>query len=173
MSPTPPPTPRPTPPSASDTPQGEPPDALRLDQQICFSLHAASRAFDSLYRILLKDLGLTYPQYLAMLVLWEHGEMPVRDLGRRLRLDSGTLSPLLKRLDAAGYVQRERDPSDERSVLVRPTSEGLALRERAQSIPLRIGAASGIEVNELHELRSRLDRLTQALDHAVQHQPAT
>ncbi|MGW7351343.1 MarR family winged helix-turn-helix transcriptional regulator [Streptomyces sp. NPDC054784] len=178
----------PLPQPASDTPPGtpgapadpadppdptEPPDpaapvdALRLDQQICFSLHAASRAFDGLYRVLLKDLGLTYPQYLAMLVLWEDGELPVRDAGRRLRLDSGTLSPLLKRLEAAGYVRRRRSPEDERSVLVSPTREGWALRERARSIPVRIGAAAGIEADDLHGLRERLDRLTRALDDAV------
>ena len=89
---------------------------LRLDRQICFSLHAASRAFDGVYRGMLKDLGLTYPQYLVMLVLWEHGELPVKKLGEHLRLDSGTLSPLLKRLETAGLVRRERSARDERSV---------------------------------------------------------
>src|SRR5215217_1932513 len=81
---------------------------LRLDRQICFSLHAASRAFNGVYRVILKDLGLTYPQYLVMLVLWEQGEMPVKKVGEHLRLDSGTLSPLLKRLETAGLVRRER-----------------------------------------------------------------
>src|ERR671922_2043504 len=81
-------------------------DWLRLDQQICFSLHAASRAFGGVYRVVLKDLGLTYPQYLVMLVLWEHGELPVKKLGEHLRLDSGTLSPLLKRLETAGLGRR-------------------------------------------------------------------
>lgn len=80
-------------------------DWLRLDQQICFSLSAASRAFGSVYRVVLKDLGLTYSQYLVLLVLWEHGELPVKRLGEHLRLDSGTLSPLLKRLEAAGLVR--------------------------------------------------------------------
>src|SRR3954451_4729216 len=81
---------------------------LRLDNQICFSLHAASRAFGSVYRVALKELGLTYPQYLVMLVLWEHGDLPVKRIGEYLRLDSGTLSPLLKRLEAGGLVRRER-----------------------------------------------------------------
>ena len=90
-------------------------DFLRLDQQICFSLNAASRAFNGVYRVVLKDLGLTYPQYLVMLVLWEHGPLPVKKVGEHLRLDSGTLSPLLKRLETAGLVRRERSARDERS----------------------------------------------------------
>ncbi|MFJ8544569.1 MarR family winged helix-turn-helix transcriptional regulator [Streptomyces sp. NPDC093586] len=139
-------------------------DWLRLDQQICFSLNAASRAFGGVYRALLKELGLTYPQYLVMLVLWEHGELPVKRLGERLRLDSGTLSPLLKRLEAAGLVHRERSARDERSVRVRPTEEGVALRERAAEVPRRIAAATGLDLAEIQDLRSRLDRLTTALD---------
>ncbi len=85
-------------------------DFLRLDGQICFALNAASRAFGGLYRVVLKDLGLTYPQYLVMLVLWEHGEMPVKEIGQHLRLDSGTLSPLLKRLEAAGSCAASAAP---------------------------------------------------------------
>ncbi|CAL9554408.1 MarR family winged helix-turn-helix transcriptional regulator [Streptomyces sp. NPDC090994] len=144
-----------------------PADWLRLDQQICFSLNAASRAFGGVYRVILKDLGLTYPQYLVMLVLWEHGELPVKRLGEHLRLDSGTLSPLLKRLEAAGLVRRERSAHDERSVQVRPTGEGLALRERALEVPRRIAAATGFDLAEIQDLRSRLDRLTTALDRAT------
>ncbi|MEV4047505.1 MarR family transcriptional regulator [Streptomyces sp. NPDC049744] len=139
-------------------------DWLRLDQQICFSLNAASRAFGGVYRVVLKDLGLTYSQYLVMLVLWEHGELPVKKLGEHLRLDSGTLSPLLKRLEAAGLVRRERSVRDERSVEVRLTGQGVALRERAVEVPRRISAATGLDLTEVQELRSRLDRLTAALD---------
>ncbi|MFG3253202.1 MarR family winged helix-turn-helix transcriptional regulator [Streptomyces sp. NPDC048172] len=142
-------------------------DLLRLDQQVCFSLNAASRAFSGLYRVLLKDLGLTYPQYLVMLALWEHGEMPVKELGERLRLDSGTLSPLLKRLEGAGRVRRERSASDERSVRVRLTDEGAALRERARLVPRRIAAATDFGADEIADLRARLDRLTEALDTAA------
>ncbi|MDQ0776850.1 DNA-binding MarR family transcriptional regulator [Streptomyces aurantiacus] len=142
-------------------------DYLRLDQQICFSLHAASRAFGGLYRVILKDLGLTYPQYLVMLVLWEHGELPVKKVGEHLRLDSGTLSPLLKRLETAGLVQRERSARDERSVLVGLTDEGVALREQALRVPRRISAATGFDVAEILDLRSRLDKLTDALDAAA------
>jgi DNA-binding MarR family transcriptional regulator len=139
---------------------------LRLDNQICFSLHAAARAFGSVYRVVLKELGLTYPQYLVMLVLWEHGELPVKRIGEYLRLDSGTLSPLLKRLEATGLVLRERSRDDERSVTVRPTSEGTALRERAALVPRRISAATGLPLDEITELRERLDTLTAALDAA-------
>ncbi|MFE1028866.1 MarR family winged helix-turn-helix transcriptional regulator [Streptomyces sp. NPDC058818] len=139
-------------------------DWLRLDQQICFSLNAASRAFNGVYRVVLKDLGLTYPQYLVMLVLWEHGELPVKKLGEHLRLDSGTLSPLLKRLEAAGLVHRERSARDERSVEVRLTGEGVALRERAVEVPRRIAAATGLDLAEVQDLRARLDRLTAAVD---------
>ncbi|MEV6172902.1 MarR family transcriptional regulator [Streptomyces sp. NPDC051954] len=142
-------------------------DWLRLDQQICFSLNAASRAFGGLYRVVLKDLGLTYPQYLVLLVLWEHGELPVKKLGEHLRLDSGTLSPLLKRLETAGLVHRERSARDERSVEVRLTEEGTALRERALEVPRRIAAATGFDIDEVRELRERLDRLTTALDTAA------
>ncbi|MFD5081319.1 MarR family winged helix-turn-helix transcriptional regulator [Kitasatospora sp. NPDC058406] len=145
------------------------PDAelLRLDQQICFSLNAASRAFGGVYRVLLKDLGLTYPQYLVMLVLWEQGELPVKRIGERLRLDSGTLSPLLKRLEAAGLVRRERSPEDERSVTVSLTEDGAALREQAGQVPRRLLTATGLPVDDLAELRALLDRVTVALDAAV------
>ncbi|CAM5275704.1 hypothetical protein SALBM311S_04428 [Streptomyces alboniger] len=128
-------TPTPTPPAAAASTAAAAENWLRLDSQICFSLHAASRAFNGVYRVLLKDLGLTYPQYLVMLVLWEQGELPVKKLGEHLRLDSGTLSPLLKRLETAGLVRRERSARDERSVEVRLTEEGAALRERAVRVP--------------------------------------
>jgi DNA-binding MarR family transcriptional regulator len=142
-------------------------DYLRLDNMICFSLHAASRAFDSVYRVVLKDLGLTYPQYLAMLTLWEHGELSVKKLGEHLRLDSGTLSPLLKRLEAAGLVRRERSAADERSVTVCLTDEGAALHEQALKVPRRIYDATGIGLEEVQDLHARLRRLTTALDSAV------
>ncbi|MFJ4519370.1 MarR family winged helix-turn-helix transcriptional regulator [Streptomyces sp. NPDC088810] len=143
-------------------------DWLRLDRQICFSLHAASRAFNGVYRVILKDLGLTYPQYLVMLVLWEQGELPVKKLGEQLRLDSGTLSPLVKRLEAAGLVRRERSAEDERSVLVQLTGEGTALRERALEVPRRIMSATGFDLSEIVDLRARLDQLTTALDAAAE-----
>ncbi|WP_437107089.1 MarR family winged helix-turn-helix transcriptional regulator [Streptomyces flaveolus] len=143
-------------------------DLLRLDRQICFSLHAASRAFNSVYRVILKDLGLTYPQYLVMLVLWEHGDLPVKKLGEQLRLDSGTLSPLVKRLEGAGLVRRERSTEDERSVRVHLTEEGSALRERALEVPHRIMSATGFDLAEIVDLHARLERLTTALDAAAE-----
>ncbi|GGV55494.1 MarR family transcriptional regulator [Streptomyces griseoloalbus] len=160
------PTPPPANPAAPPLP-GAADDWLRLDQQICFTLNAASRAFNGVYRVVLKDLGLTYPQYLVMLVLWEHGALPVKKLGEQLRLDSGTLSPLLKRLEAAGLVRRERSARDERSVEVRPTEEGTALRRRALAVPRRIVAATGFEIDEIRDLGARLHQLTTALDKAA------
>ncbi|MFG2137744.1 MarR family winged helix-turn-helix transcriptional regulator [Streptomyces sp. NPDC048650] len=141
-------------------------ELLRLDHQVCFHLHAASRAFGSVYRDALKDLGLTYPQYLAMLVLWEHGPQPVKAIGERLRLDSGTLSPLLKRLETAGLVRRERSAEDERSVTVHLTAAGEDLRTAALPVPRRILAATGLTVDELRTLRGLLGRVTDALDEA-------
>ncbi|MEU7007238.1 MarR family transcriptional regulator [Streptomyces sp. NPDC046332] len=139
-------------------------DFLRLDHQICFSLHAATRAFNGVYRAALKDLGLTYPQYLVMLVLWEHGELPVKRIGEHLRLDSGTLSPLLKRLEVAGYVERRRSAEDERSVTARPTETGTALRAKALAVPKRIAAATGMELEEIRGMRARLNELAARLD---------
>ncbi|WP_083975990.1 MarR family winged helix-turn-helix transcriptional regulator [Kitasatospora azatica] len=139
-------------------------DLLQLDLQVCFAVHAAARSFDRVYRRLLQDLGLTYPQYLVMLTLWEHGEQPVKRLGELLRLDSGTLSPLLKRLDAAGLVLRERSAQDERSVIVRLTPEGVALRAAAEQVPRQIAAASGLTAAKGRELRTSLEQLTATLD---------
>ncbi|MET9648524.1 MarR family winged helix-turn-helix transcriptional regulator [Streptomyces syringium] len=146
-------------------------ELLRLDHQICFSLHAASRAFGGVYRSALKDLALTYPQYLAMMVLWEHGPQPVKAIGERLRLDFGTLSPLLKRLESAGLLRRERSVEDERSVTVRLTEEGEALRERALSVPRRIAEAAGMPLNDIITLRGLLERLTDNLDAAQNGRP--
>jgi len=138
--------------------------AMRLDAQLCFALHAASRAFDGVYRVLLREFGLTYPQYLVLLVLWEHGELSVKNLGGKLRLDSGTLSPLLKRLEAAGWVERRRAVDDERSVLVRLTDAGSALRERIFQVRTGIGVAIGMDQTEAEALRAQLVELTKSLD---------
>ncbi|MFJ8040433.1 MarR family winged helix-turn-helix transcriptional regulator [Kitasatospora sp. NPDC096147] len=152
-----------------NTPPAELPeeDFLRLDSQICFSLHAASRAFNGVYRVILKDLGITYPQYLVMLVLWEQGALPVKRIGEHLRLDSGTLSPLLKRLEAAGLIRRERSPEDERSVTVSLTEAGAVLRAKAVEVPRRILAATGLPVAELATLHAQLAKVTTALDAAA------
>ncbi|MFI0018641.1 MarR family winged helix-turn-helix transcriptional regulator [Streptomyces griseus] len=145
------------------------PDAelLRLDHQVCFSLHAASRAFGGFYRQALKGLGLTYSQYLVMLVLWEHGPQSVKAIGERLQLDSGTLSPLLKRLETAGLVRRERSREDERSVVIDLTDEGTRLRERALSVPRGVLAATGLSLDEVLGLQDVLGRLTTALGKAA------
>ncbi|MFE9728626.1 MarR family winged helix-turn-helix transcriptional regulator [Streptomyces sp. NPDC005794] len=154
-------TPPPTPvPDLADLPDTE---LLKLDHQVCFSLQAASRAFGGVYREALRDLGLTYPQYLAMMVLWEQGPLPVKTIGERLRLDSGTLSPLLKRLESAGFVRRERSPEDERSVLVHLTDAGAGLRERALPVPRSVLRATGLSVQEILALQETLGRLTASL----------
>lgn len=131
---------------------------LLLDDQLCFALYAASRAVTQRYRPLLDELGLTYPQYLAMLVLWEHGAVPVKDIGTALQLDYGTLTPLIKRLEANGLVRRERSAQDERTVLVSLTHAGEELRERAATVPAAIGAAMGLTPRQFDDAK-RLLRL--------------
>lgn len=135
-------------------------DDLKLDKQVCFALYAASRAVINLYRPVLDALGLTYPQYLVLLVLWERGPALVKELGEALDLDSGTLSPLLKRLETAGLVRRERCAEDERSVRIHLTDSGSALRARASSVPRKLSGATGMELAELEALRDNLVRLT-------------
>jgi len=136
---------------------------LRLGQQLCFALYAASRAAVNLYRPVLEPLGLTYPQYLVLLVLWEHGETSVKDLGGALMLDSGTLSPLVKRMESAGLVARTRRADDERSVLVSLTPAGRALRRKATTVPTTIAAAAGLPEADLIDLRDRLLALTESI----------
>lgn len=131
-------------PAPATLPAIPPTGSLLLDDQLCFALYAASRAVTARYRPLLDELGLTYPQYLAMLVLWEQDSISVRDLGSALQLESSTLSPLLKRLEAAGLLRRERRPDDERSVAIHLTEAGAALRDRACGVPLAIGDAMGL-----------------------------
>ncbi|MCX5000171.1 MarR family transcriptional regulator [Streptomyces longwoodensis] len=132
--------------------------SLLLDDQLCFALYAASRAVIARYRPLLDELGLTYPQYLVLLVLWEQDEISVRELGAALQLESSTLSPLLKRLEAHGLLRRERRSDDERSVAIRLTGTGAALRERARAVPLAIGDAMGL-TREQDALAKQLLRL--------------
>ncbi|MGW1197939.1 MarR family winged helix-turn-helix transcriptional regulator [Streptomyces sp. NPDC002536] len=134
--------------------------SLLLDDQMCFALYAASRAVTGLYRPLLQDLGLTYPQYLVLLTLWSRDAIAVKELGAALHLDYGTLTPLLKRLEAAGLVRRERRPDDERAVTITLTEEGAALRERALAIPAAIGDAMGLDPEEFERTRATLRRLT-------------
>ena len=138
-------------------------EAPRLDRQVCFALYSASRAATAVYRPMLEDLGLTYPQYLVMLVLWESAPRGVKELGDELGLDSGTLSPLLKRLEALGFVERRRSGEDERRVAIHLTPAGQALSSKANGIPQHLADAAGLSAEELEQLRTTLGRLTEAL----------
>lgn len=135
---------------------------LALDQQVCFALAIASRSVIACYKPLLEPLGLTHPKYLVMLALWEHEPRRVKELAETLQLDPGTLSPLLKRLEAKGYVRRERDPHDERALAVVLTERGRALRTDAEAIPPAIVERLGVEVDELMDLHRRLTDLIAA-----------
>ena len=140
--------------------QEQVPDAwLHLDNQLCFALYSASLAMTRLYKPLLEPLGLTYPQYLALLVLWETDALNVRELGERLHLDSGTLTPLLKRMESAGWLTRERASGDERRVVVSLTVAGHALREQARAIPPQLAAATGCSADEMKQLVQQLQQL--------------
>ena len=137
--------------------------APRLDDQLCFALYSASRAVTMVYRPMLDELNLTYPQYLVMMVLWEEEPCTVGHLGARLHLDSGTLSPLLKRLEAIGYVRRERAADDERRVLITLTSAGRSLQERAACIPEQLLGSGNADVDDLVALRDAVRALADTL----------
>src|ERR1700716_324426 len=140
---------------------------LQLDNQICFAVYSTAHAFNRVYKPLLDRLGLTYPQYLVMLVLWERDGLPVKAIGERLFLDSGTLTPLLKRLEAADLIKRTRSAEDERQVLISLTVQGQALREKAKAVPQGILAASACSAGEMAAMKNDLvalrDRLNAAL----------
>jgi MarR family transcriptional regulator, organic hydroperoxide resistance regulator len=138
-------------------------DALLLDNQLCFALYSASLAMTKLYKPLLDELGLTYPQYLAMLVLWEGDGLMVSELGQRLFLDSGTLTPLLKRLEGAGLVSRMRDVDDERRVHIHLTAAGRKLKARAAKVPACVLAASQCSIPELLQLTEQVRALRERL----------
>jgi len=144
-----------------------PDQLLRLDNQICFAVYSAAHAFNRVYKPLLDRLGLTYPQYLVMLTLWERDGVPLRDIGERLFLDSGTLTPLLKRLEAAGLIKRTRSTEDERQVKIALSAQGVALKERARSVPLSILDASSCSVAELSAVRNEIVALRDRLNAAV------
>jgi DNA-binding MarR family transcriptional regulator len=144
-------------------PDGSTQPGLGLDDQLCFALYSASRAVTARYRPLLDELGLTYPQYLVMLALWGSGPATVGELGRRLHLDSGTLSPLLKRLEASELISRRRRSQDERSVEVVLTGSGHRLRERATCLPAAIGTATGLDAAGAARMVGELRALTDAV----------
>jgi len=151
-------------------PASGPEQVLALDNQTCFALYAANRAMTALYRPVLATLGLTYPQYLVMLVLWEaesrEGAVRVSFVGQRLRLDTGTLTPLLKRLEGQGLIQRQRDADDERVVQVALTGKGRLLKAQAREVPGQLLCGSGLDPQRLASLRDELRSLLVLLDEA-------
>src|ERR1700756_3662957 len=141
--------------------------ALQLGNQLCFAIYSTTHAFNRVYKPLLDRLGLTYPQYLVMLGLWERDGVAVKEIGERLFLDSGTLTPLLKRLEAAHLIRRTRSSEDERQVLIALTAQGQTLREKARTVPAAILSASGCSIVELSSLRKSLVALRDQLNAAV------
>lgn len=137
-------------------------DALKLENQLCFPLYAAARQVVALYTPYLKELGLTYTQYIVFLVLWEKDGIPVGEIGDKLYLDNGTLTPLLKKLESAGYLTRSRDKADERVVIVSLTDKGRALKEKAKDIPCKIGACINLKESEAQSLYILLYQLLKA-----------
>jgi DNA-binding MarR family transcriptional regulator len=142
-------------------------DALALERQVCFALAVAARNVVAVYRPLLEPMGLTHPQYLVMLALWQHGQLSVKELSRLLQLDPGTLSPLVKRLETAGLVTRGRDPRDERVLAIVPTAAGRALREQAEKIPAGIVERLGMGMDELTALHASLGGIIDASQQAL------
>lgn len=137
-------------------------DPLALERQVCFALSVASRSVIGIYRPLLEPYGLTHPQYLVLLALWERSPRSVRDIAETLSSDPATLSPLLKRLESLGYVERQRRPNDERTLEVSLTDEGHALRADAEAIPYRVVERLGLDVAELERLNTALHRVIAA-----------
>lgn len=134
-------------------------DKLKLENQLCFSVYAVSRAITKLYRPLLEELDITYPQYLVMLVLWENETLSLKDLGKKLYLDSGTLTPLLKRLESIGLVMRKRSLEDERLLNVSLTEKGFQLKEKAKNIPDCILKAINLDMENLIKTKAQMDSL--------------
>jgi MarR family transcriptional regulator, organic hydroperoxide resistance regulator len=145
---------------------------LTLDRQVCFALSVAARNVVAVYRPVLEPLGLTHPQYLVMLALWQHGTLSVKELSGLLQLDPGTLSPLLKRLEAAGLLRRERDPRDQRNLALALTEKGTALREQAERIPAGIVERLGMPVEQLMSLHEALTQVIAASQQALAHSTA-
>lgn len=136
---------------------------FKLEYQLCFALYEASRATIDIYRPLLNELGITYPQYLVLLILWERGMCSVKEIGNLLHLDSGTLSPLLKRLEATGLIKRQRRTNDERVVDISLTPQGHALQPQATTIPEKFACELNLSRDEYSELLTRLKKLTTRL----------
>ncbi|OOM74599.1 organic hydroperoxide resistance transcriptional regulator [Clostridium puniceum] len=139
-------------------------DSIKLDNQVCFSLYAASREIIKLYKPFLDKFNLTYTQYVAMLVLWEDEKSTVKDIGKRLHLDSGTLTPLLKKIESMGLIKRYRDVNDDRVVIVELTEEGRNLKEKVLDVPREMACKINIPREELIQLKMRLDSLLKAIE---------
>ncbi|HAR85633.1 MarR family transcriptional regulator [Clostridium sulfidigenes] len=139
-------------------------ECIKLENQICFSLYAASREVIKLYKSILDKHNLTYTQYLAMLVLWEEEKMTVKDIGKRLHLDSGTLTPLLKKLESMGLITRHRDVNDDRVVIIELTEAGLKLKSEILDVPGEVFCKLNISNDEAKELKRNLDNLLQSLE---------
>ena len=148
-----------------------PPFSTKLEDQLCFALYTTSNAMTRFYRPHLERLGLTYPQYLVMLALWERDKLMVKDLGARLGLDSGTMTPLLKRLENAGLVRRQRDAQDERRVVISLSAKGSALAAQAADVPTVIAGATGLSAAEIEALVERLAAVRRNLHDAVTEEP--
>ena len=139
-------------------------DTLKLDRQLCFAAYSVSQAFNRVYKPGLDRIGLTYPQYLVLLVLWEQDGQTVNQIGKQLHLDSGTLTPMLKRLEAAGIVRRQRDTQDERQVRISLTAKGSGLKEQAAEARRGVACATGLPTGEIQALRDELMRLRDSLN---------
>lgn len=139
-------------------------DELKLDTFLCFALYTANHAMNRVYKPLLEEMQITYPQFLVLVTLWEEDEQTVGSIGEKLLLESSTLTPLLKRLETAGYITRARSSRDERQVIIRLSDQGRAMREKAQKIPGNIVAATGCSSDEVQRLRQEISDLRTALD---------
>jgi DNA-binding MarR family transcriptional regulator len=142
-------------------------DSLKLGNQLCFAVYSAAHAFNAAYKPLLEPLGLTYPQYLVLMVLWEHDGLMVKQIGEKLTLDSGTLTPMLKRLEVAGFVKRKRDKKDERQVIITLTDKGRELQNSALEARRSIVCALGDSEEQVQALKQAVDELHQLLRNAA------
>ena len=139
-------------------------DLLKLDKQLCFSVYVLHREIMQCYRPILKNIGLTYPQYITMMTLWEKDDVTVNQVGEILQLDNGTLTPLLKRLESKGYLERKRSKEDERVVKINLTEKGLKLKQNASFIPIELAKAMNLNLEEMEQLKTLSDKVVQKIN---------
>ena len=139
-------------------------DLLKLDKQLCFSVYVLHREIMQCYRPILKNIGLTYPQYITMMTLWEKDDVMVNQVGEILQLDNGTLTPLLKRLESKGYLERKRSKEDERVVKINLTEKGAKLKEDASCIPIELAKAMNLNLEEMEQLKTLSDKVVQKIN---------